>query len=786
MIAFIFIFEVTLPSFSSGMPLEDPNKHQEPGVLSVEELGELPIEELSKVHISPFEVSTAQEQGYRALNSISASRFNTPINELPFSLQVFTQPFIDDQKPVNIFDVAKYSPSVTYRSNDFNEGNANLAIRGFAVSSIPGAFQVLRDGFHGPSIFDFTNVARVEIVKGPASFLYGQLAPGGIVNIITKSPQSEFSTTGKVRYGSYHSYRYDVDTTGPATKDLFYRVATSYDHDIQYWDQYNAHSMNVSPSLLWRPNQRLSISIKYENFQKRENAQVMQKPGYSAQRGVVPTPDDPNLSGVDVPGLSNSWNSMSTSDYRNSNTSQWTGSLNYKLNNQWDVRTGYSYLLYNVDALATGNFGMANNTTFIQGRRIRFQNYDNRDQTLEVEALGKYKFEDMSLRLLLGGQLNSREFGQQAGQAPNDPALGSNPVPSPSPPWDLHDPSTWNRDNPPVPSSSLTESAAAASTLSHDKAVYAGATFGFREDHLLLLCGFRNTETDSQITQLLSGTSSPKFTNQKLVPQYGILYKLYEDVSVFASYAESFVPNPQMLNVRNVAVRPAEPTEGQGFDVGVKADLLDGRLSGTFTVFEVSNKNIINDITELDPNTGTQVFTNVQSGRQRSRGVELDVTYQPTNHWQSYFSYSYMDARITEFSGDDEAILSRDPATMNAAEKANYRNVARFHNAPLQMSAPHLANFWTRYNFMEGGLKGSFVAGGANWVFDQTLLPDTPSTFHQTYTLYNAVVGYSWKWQKYPMTVELMGKNLTDASYRPSQSTRSRPREFLLSYTAQL
>jgi iron complex outermembrane receptor protein len=785
-IALIFTFEVTLPSFSSAMQSEGPNKKKEPAVLSVEELADLPIEELVKVQISPFEISTAQEEGYRAVNSISASRFNAPINELPFALQVFTESFIEDQKPVNIFDVAKYSPSVTYRSNDFNEGNANVALRGFAVSSTPGASQIFRDGFHGPSIFDFTNVSRMEIVKGPASFLYGQLAPGGIVNIITKTPQPEFSTTGKVRYGSYHSYRYDVDTTGPATKNLFYRVATSYDYDIQYWDQYNAHSMNISPALLWRPNERWSISLKYENFQKREHSQVMQKPAYSAQSGPVPTAEDPNLSGVEVPGLSNSWNSMSTSDFRNSNTSQITSSLNYKLNNQWDVRSGYSYLEYNVDALFTGNFGMANNTTFIQGRRVRFQNYGNRDQTFEVEALGKYKFDEMSLRLLLGGQLNSREFDQLAGQAPNNPALGNDPTPSPLPPWDLRDPSTWNRDNSPVPLSSLTESMVAQTTLYHDKAIYAGATLGFLEDRLLLLCGLRNTETDSQAMQTVAGTSGPKFTNRKLVPQYGLLYKLYDNVSVFASYAESFVPGTEMLTERNVNVRPAEPTQGQGYDVGFKADLLDGRLSGTFTAFEVSNKNIINDITELDPNTGTQVFTKVQSGIQRSRGFELDVTFQATNNWQNYFSYSYMDAKIIEFSGDDETILSRDPATLNAAEKANYRNVARFHNAPLQMSAPHLANFWTRYNFIEGSLKGYSVAGGANWVFDQALLSDTPSPYHQTYILYNAMVGYSWKWQKYPMTVDLMGKNLTDASYRPSQSTRSRPLEVMFSFTAQL
>jgi iron complex outermembrane receptor protein len=93
------------------------------------------LEELMKVQTSPFEVSANLDEGYVASNSISGSRFDAPIAELPFAVQAFTQSFIADQKPVTIFDVARYSPGVTYRSNDFNEGNANLAIRGCAMAS---------------------------------------------------------------------------------------------------------------------------------------------------------------------------------------------------------------------------------------------------------------------------------------------------------------------------------------------------------------------------------------------------------------------------------------------------------------------------------------------------------------------------------------------------------------------------------------------------------------------------------------------------------------------------
>ena len=164
----------------------------------------------------------------------------------------------------------------------------------------------------------------------------------------------------------------------------------------------------------------------------------------------------------------------------------------------------------------------------------------------------------------------------------------------------------------------------------------------------------------------------------------------------------------------------------------------------------------------------------------------MDATITATDNWQIYASYSYMDARITQVSGNDAAILAQDPSTLDAAGQANYKNVKRFHDAPLQMSAPHLANLWTRYNLTQNRLHGLYVAGGFNFVYDQTLLPDTPTSAHQTYTLLNAMVGYTRAWRQHRMDLQLMGKNLADEHYRPSQSTRGRPREILLSLTASL
>jgi iron complex outermembrane receptor protein len=746
------------------------------------DLADLDIEQLARIRVSPFDVAAYLDRGYRASNAVSASRFDAPIRELPFAIQAFTQNFIEDQKPENLFDIARYSPGITYRSNDFNEGNANLAIRGFPVSATKGNIQVLRDGFNGPSIFDFTNISRVEVVKGPSSFLYGQVAPGGIVNVITKTPQSRPTSRVDLSYGSYDQYRLDADITGPVSNDLFFRLATSYDEDIHYWEPYDAYSWDFAPSLLWQPNDRMSLSLRYEKYKKVERPQVMQKPGYGPQTGIVPTATDPNLSGVEVPGLQDDWNGLSYADYRNSDTRSFSGWIDYKLDERWSLRTGYSHQFYEVDALFTGNFGMANNSTLLQGRRVRGQTYTNEGDTLEAHAVGNYDFGSTSLRLLLGAQYVDRQFSDWAAQAPNDPLLGSNPTASPLPLWDLSDPSTWDRDAT-VPRSALTENKTDYSVAYQDKSLYGSSTFGFYDNRLLLLAGWRLTLTENRLTDHLTGVSGPTFSEREVTPQYGVMYKINPGLSLFASYAESFLPGSQVLRHPDGSTSTAIPTEGQGYDIGLKASLFGGRVSGTLTFFDIRNRNIVNDLAITD-SLGSVVIYNVQSGEQRSQGVELDTSATLSDNWQLYVSYSYMDARITEFSGNDDAVLALDPSTLSASELENYRNVRRFHDAPLQMSAPHLVNLWTRYDFTSDPLRGAYVAGGVNYVRDQTLLPDGPDSSHQTYTLVNAKAGYEWNWRGKRLSLDLMGKNLTDEHYRPSQSTRSRPREFLLTLSA--
>src|SRR3954463_10613193 len=156
------------------------------------------------VKLSEFQVTTSADKGYRAGNSVSATRIDTPIKDLPFAISAFTQQFITDIGARDLFDVVQYAPGVTSSGREFNAGNAVYTIRGFDQSP-------QHNGFVGEAYVDTATVERVEVVKGPASVLYGQVAPGGTVNYITKRAQPKPFTSVNLQAGNYDFFRGTID-----------------------------------------------------------------------------------------------------------------------------------------------------------------------------------------------------------------------------------------------------------------------------------------------------------------------------------------------------------------------------------------------------------------------------------------------------------------------------------------------------------------------------------------------------------------------------------------------
>ena len=716
--------------------------------------------------LTPFAVSAAQDKGYRASNSVSGSRIDTPIKDLPFALQAFTADFIADINPHELFDIVRFSPGVTTRSGDFAGGNSgNFSIRGFATGANP-----LRNGFSGPPIVDSVNIARVEVVKGPASFLYGQLSPGGLVNIITKKPLSYRQTTVRQEFGTDNYMRTQVDTTGPlANTDVFYRLAGAWQNDFEYYDPYEAQQWDIAPSVLWRITPYASVTVDYEHFEKHESPMLMMIPNIA-----WPTPAGYPYSqylGPSYP-VPKSWNSADNADFRDSQFDNVVINGEAKIGEHWNARAAYAYIFREIDFFAHGNFSLGNTATTnagdipatatlpvilrqnAMGRRPRQLKEDGYQHTVTGEATGLYQFGPVSARFL---------FGYQDDKIRSNSATWQAPVNTWPRPWDMSNPATWDRNAPKRTKNSGNLPLTGSSRADIDiEAYWAGVTLGFFDDRLTLLGGTRHTETVNKSFNKISGVRNPIFEREADTPQVGVLYKITDEISAFASSSESFVPNNTLLRVLGTPITPAEPTVGKGWDVGIKTSLKDGKISGTLSVYEVRNTNIIQNVVGFASN-GDTVFTDFQSGEQRSRGVELDVVFSPTDAFQIYAAYSHQNP-----------IYTKNPAFPILEGK------------PLEGSTKNLASLWTKYRFTGEGVKGLYVAGGFTWQDKQQVRLENPDLYYDAYALIDLQVGYEFKWHGRPCTLELAGKNLEDKYYLPSNNSRGLQRRFILSFSTRL
>lgn len=211
--------------------------------------------------LTPFEVNTDREYGYRANTSVSGTRTATAVRDLPFSLQIVTDELIDDMNVTDLEDALLYTSGV--QENRDNVGN-------FGKFNVRGIQQnyTLRNGFrhYGPN--DTSAIAQVEVVKGPAGLLYGQVFPGGVVNAVSKKPLTISKYELEVQYGSYGSFRSELDAGGPLNKSktLSYRLIGSYSDWNSFVDHYARRIKSVVPMISYSPFDKIKFTFEFERY----------------------------------------------------------------------------------------------------------------------------------------------------------------------------------------------------------------------------------------------------------------------------------------------------------------------------------------------------------------------------------------------------------------------------------------------------------------------------------------------------------------------------------------
>jgi iron complex outermembrane receptor protein len=333
------------------------------------------------IKLETFTVNTSQDVGYRAANSVSATKVDTAIKDLPFSVSAFTSQFIKDTDSIDLFDVVRYSAGVTNGSREFNAGAAGYMIRGFQQYPQHDGFF---SGNQADIYVDTATIDRVEVVKGPASLLYGQISPGGTVNYITKRAEETPFVNAGAQYGSYDFARATVDLNQPLiAKKLLFRFNGAWENGYQYLKDQKSRQWVIDPTVTWNIEKNLSLKVNYSWFQKKETPPGIYRPnidlgtpaaitagfaapfpstttaGLTNNKNLLGVPNLGPVSGVanttafaptvDVgflsayPALARTFNTAAKNDYRNTDLESLNGELDGKFGDHWVGRSNFVY-----------------------------------------------------------------------------------------------------------------------------------------------------------------------------------------------------------------------------------------------------------------------------------------------------------------------------------------------------------------------------------------------------------------------------------------------------------
>lgn len=642
-------------------------------------------------------VTGSQDSGYRVPDANTATKIDTPLIEIPQAIQVIPRQVIEDQKVQQVGEVLRNVSGVNVKT-DYASSVSTYIIRGFDTNAN------LRNGFRQDNFEAFTDTAtieRIEVLKGPASVLYGQLEPGGIVNYITKKPLSQpyFSTT--FSGGSYSYYRPEIDISGPLTpdKNILYRFVAAYENSGGFRDFAYKELYTFAPSLSVKLGERTNFDFQYEYANLNQ----------SYDRGLPPI-----TRSFDLPI---SFNFGEPSDRYELYANRVNAALDHQFSQNWRFRSGIS-----VQTVDTSRFNFqpvdfsnpfADDGRTVERRYNQVLSY-TRDYAWQNDLIGKFKTGSIEHEVLLGFELSRTVFGYSFLISTDVPSLDIlNPV------YGAAIPTTFGEGF-------------EQESNTYRTGIYFQDQIALLPNFKVLLGGrldFVNFK-DEYIPDLIngSGTDITERYYQEFSPRIGLVYQPAKNISLYASYTRAFKPNEFAIGAGEQGLEPETATQ---YELGVKGEFLDGKLTATLAVYDITKNNVsTTDLNNPD-------FT-IAAGEVKSRGVELDIAGEILPGWNVITSYAHNDAYVSE----DNSLPVGD----------------RLANAPRNS-----ASLWTTYEIQNGSWKGFGFGGGIFFVGDrEATLPNTitiPSFVRTDATIFYRQENYQ---------IGLNFKNLFDTRYYDS------------------
>ncbi|WP_375499848.1 TonB-dependent siderophore receptor [uncultured Nostoc sp.] len=674
------VFEV---STIASLPEATPPTAQQPTTMP--EQNQEPIE---------LVVTGTPDTRYQVPDATVGTRTNRRIQDIPQSIQVVPRQSWQDQGAVNTIDALR-SVGVVQAFNSPTNGDV-FTIRGFQTSNIlrNGLKDYTAGAISGQT--QLANIERLEVLRGPASVLYGQGNPGGTINFVTKQPLSEPYFAASMTFGSYSFYQPTLDISGPLNSDktLLYRLNASYISTESFIDFFYNQRYVVAPVLTWQISKNTKLTFESEF----RDQQQYPRTGLPAVGTVLPNPNGEiplSLNTLDEDARNNRRSILLSYNFEHRFSDNWS------LVNAFLVRS----IRYRTDSANSGSLQL-------NGRILNRtqQNYigapgADEEYALDNHVVGKFKTGSLQHELVAGFDLyrDISQFDQTMR------AIGTIDVFNPvygQPVGRL-----LSRIN---------------QKTKNDQLGFYAQDIVSLTNNLNLVLGGRGDFVDNKVTNFLNTSSNQSQSDFAFSPRVGLVYQPIPPVSLYASYSQSFSQNVGTTFEGSLF----KPSTGTQYEVGVKADFLNGKLSSTLALYQLTLSNVLTP----DPTPNRPTTSNVQTGEQRSRGIELNVTGEILPGWNVIASYAYTDGQVTK----DERYIGNQ--LVNVPENS--------------------ASLWTTYTFPKGNLQGLGFGLGLFYVGERQ--GDLINSFSvPSYLRLDAAVYYRLDHLRFALNF----KNLSDVRY---------------------
>ncbi|RYD18548.1 MAG: TonB-dependent siderophore receptor [Verrucomicrobiaceae bacterium] len=647
-------------------------------------------EEEGTTHLPSMVVVGAQASpiSYQVEASTSALFAETPLIETPFSISVYGEELIEDQRAFTLKQVLENDPSVALQMPGGFYGTQNLSIRGFRVDNFNG-YRV-----DGLPIIQTVNPflddkERVELLKGPAALRFGFMSPGGAINLVRKRPTEDFSTSISADVNTFGNFYSQVDVGDSSSDGKFgYRLVLADEEYDNFYDNAGGERRMGSLTLEWKPTEAVDIWASISGQKSDINGYY--GPMISQFGNVLNTGHKTNI--------------MQDWAHNEQEILDTAIGADFKFNEDWKLRTSFNYQDTSRDSALTYPYSVQNNGDFKEGALLTPDPFEWTSWGVHAHVEGHIETGILKHTVVVGGEYRYYDTG------------GSRSFPDVTP----VDNNAFNLQPRPKP----VPGAITVFDFEYDEsAFFLTDTVEFTDQWSALLGARYGKYENTNPTDPASDDSVNQWS-----PSAALMYEPAKGVHTYVSYTRGMQDGGFARRTAANAWQPLGVQESEQWEIGVKSELLDGRLAGELAFFQIEQ-----DLAILDA-AGVDGF----HGLERHRGVELSVRGKVTDELTLGLATMLLDADQTD---------TGDPAT--DGQRAQY-------------VPEYQVNLWSVLEIPQ--VPGLALTAGARFV-DKQYLDQTGAFATDAYSVVDLGARYKFQAANADWTVRLRVENVLDERY---------------------